>query len=161
MSCYMFSLACLCSMAAAVQLSGLWNSEKTFYKTFGTCCRPRLLSCPETCPIPRSAERPTPSAWAAARTSACWARTAPSTASTSPSASPSATSSPQPSSSPHSPDRDGGAPLSLCHMFSDNNTFHNYRWRHSAKSYYKTGNGVILFCVGCDQLPFRATLLVK
>ena len=36
-------LACLGSMAAAVQPNGLGNSQKTFYKTFGTSCRPRLF----------------------------------------------------------------------------------------------------------------------
>ena len=30
------------SMAAAVQTKGLWNSQKTFYKTFLTTCCPRL-----------------------------------------------------------------------------------------------------------------------
>ena len=29
-------------MAAAGQPSGLWNSRKTFYKTFATSCSPRL-----------------------------------------------------------------------------------------------------------------------
>ena len=37
-------LAWLGSMAAAVQPDGLWNSPKTFYKTFGTSCRPRLYA---------------------------------------------------------------------------------------------------------------------
>ena len=32
-------LACLGSMAAAVQPNGLGNSLKTFYKTFSTSCR--------------------------------------------------------------------------------------------------------------------------
>ena len=36
-------LACLGSMAAAVQPNGLWNSQKTFYKTFLTSCRPDCL----------------------------------------------------------------------------------------------------------------------
>ena len=36
-------LACLGSMAAAVQPSGMGNSQKTFYKTFLTSYRPRLL----------------------------------------------------------------------------------------------------------------------
>ena len=37
--CYVFS-ECLGSMAdaGAVQLNGLWNSQKTLYKTFGTIC---------------------------------------------------------------------------------------------------------------------------
>ena len=35
-------LACLGSMAAAVQLNSLGNSWKTFYKTLGTSCCPRL-----------------------------------------------------------------------------------------------------------------------
>ena len=35
-------LACLGSMAAAVQPNSLWNSQKTCYKTFPTTCRPRL-----------------------------------------------------------------------------------------------------------------------
>ena len=35
-------LACLGSMAAAVQLNCLGNSRNTFYKTFGTSWRPRL-----------------------------------------------------------------------------------------------------------------------
>ena len=35
-------LACLGSMAAAVQPSYLWNSQKTCYKTFPSTCRPTL-----------------------------------------------------------------------------------------------------------------------
>ena len=35
-------LACLGSMAAAVQPNSLGNSQKTFHKTFGTSCRPIL-----------------------------------------------------------------------------------------------------------------------
>ena len=37
-------LACRGSMAAAVQPNVLWNSYKTFYKTFFTICRPRLYN---------------------------------------------------------------------------------------------------------------------
>ena len=35
-------LACLGSMAASVQPSCLWNSQKTCYETFSSTCRPRL-----------------------------------------------------------------------------------------------------------------------
>ena len=35
-------LACLGSMAAAVQPNSLWNSQKTFYKLFSTSCCPRV-----------------------------------------------------------------------------------------------------------------------
>ena len=35
-------LACLSSITAAVQPNSLWNSQKTFYKTFRTSCCPRL-----------------------------------------------------------------------------------------------------------------------
>ena len=34
------SLACLGNMAAEVQPNGLWNSQKTVYKTFRTSGRP-------------------------------------------------------------------------------------------------------------------------
>ena len=36
------TLPCMGSTAAAVQPNGLWNSQKTFYKTFGTSCRTSL-----------------------------------------------------------------------------------------------------------------------
>ena len=35
-------LPCLGSMAAAVHPNCLWNSQKTFYTTLSTTCRPRL-----------------------------------------------------------------------------------------------------------------------
>ena len=41
-------LSCLGSMAAAVQPNCLWNSLKTFHKTFYTTCRPRLHLFPQT-----------------------------------------------------------------------------------------------------------------
>ena len=37
-------LACLGSMAAAVQPSCQWNSQKTCYRTFSSTCRPRQVT---------------------------------------------------------------------------------------------------------------------
>ena len=43
--CKMYSESCpLLALAAAVQPNCLWNSQKTFYKTFFTTCRPRLYA---------------------------------------------------------------------------------------------------------------------
>ena len=46
-----FPIACLGSMAAAVQPNSLWNSQKTFYKTAFTTCRPRLYNHANFCSV--------------------------------------------------------------------------------------------------------------